>query len=405
MPKLAALGGTPVVENGIRIKWPEIGPEEREAILATLERGEWCRLWSDECSEASLFEAEWARYHDARFCVAMANGTVALMCAFRALGVWHGNEVIVPAVTFVATADAVGLCGATPVFVDIDPDTYQIDPAAIESAITERTKAICVVHYAGYPADLDRIRELSERTGLPVVEDCAHAHGTEWRGRKVGAHITLGCFSFQQSKSLTAGEGGAVITDSQELADLLWAVHNVGRTRDAARYTHTSLGGNFRMSEWQATVLRSQLARLQEQTERRMRSAQIIAEGLAQIEGLSVLKPDSRITQRGFYFFIIRYESSKWDGVHRDVFLKALQAEGIPCGTAYGWPVYKNPSYASGSVPHKVAGCPNADRITAEEQIAMSNHLLLDTQNARLLVEACAKIRESIEELHRLVQN
>ncbi|MDH7600609.1 MAG: DegT/DnrJ/EryC1/StrS family aminotransferase [Armatimonadota bacterium] len=404
MPKLAALGGTPVAENGIRIEWPEIGPKEREAVLATLERREWCRLWSAEDSEASKFEREWARYHDARHCVAVANGTVALMCAFRALGVWHGDEVIVPSVTFVATADAVGLCGAIPVFVDVDPDTYQIDPAAAESAITDRTKAICVVHYAGYPADLDRLKELSDRTGLPVVEDCAHAHGTEWRGRKVGAHITLGCFSFQQSKSLTAGEGGAVITDSQDLADRVWAIHNVGRTRDAARYTHSSLGGNFRMSEWEATILRCQMVRLQEQTERRMRSAELIAEGLAQIDGLSLLKPDSRITQRGFYFLIIRYDATKWDGIHRDVFLRALQAEGIPCGTAYGWPVYKNPSYASGGVPHRVMDCPNAERITAEEQIATWNHLLLHVRNAILLVEACAKIRENIDELRRLAQ-
>jgi len=402
MANLAALGGTPIAEGGLRVQWPEIGQEEREAILTVLERGEWCRLWSEEECEAAKFEAEWARYHDAKHCVAVANGTVALMCAFRALGVWHGDEVIVPAITFVATADAVALCGAIPVFVDIDPETYQIDPAAVESAITDRTKAICIVHYAGYPADIDRIRDISERTGIPVVEDCAHAHGTAWRGRKVGSHITIGCFSFQQSKSLTAGEGGAVVTDSQELADRVWSVHNVGRTRDSARYTHTNLGGNFRISEWQAAILRCQLARLQEQSERRMKSAAIIFEGLSQIEGLSVLKQDSRITQRGFYFYIIRYDSTQWGGIHRDVFIKALQAEGIPCGVAYGCPVYKNPSYAQGNVPHRVMDCPNAERITAEEQVATWNHLLLDARNAHLLVEACAKIRKNVDELRRL---
>ncbi|MGC8862139.1 MAG: DegT/DnrJ/EryC1/StrS family aminotransferase, partial [Armatimonadota bacterium] len=297
MAKLAALGGKPVAEGGLRIKWPEIGAEERDALRATLERGEWCRLWSAEECEAGKFEQEWASYHDAAHCIAVANGTVALMCAFRALGIEHGDEVIVPAVTFCATSDAVDLCGGVPVFVDIDPDTYQIDPAAIQPAITERTKAICIVHYAGYPADLDRIREISSRTGLPVVEDCAHAQGTAWRGRKVGAQLTVGCFSFQQSKSLTAGEGGAVMTDSEDLADLVWSLHNVGRARGAARYIHTTRGGNFRMSEWQATILRCQLRRLQEQTERRIKSAAIIAEGIASIDGLTVLKPDSRITR------------------------------------------------------------------------------------------------------------
>lgn len=402
MAKLAALGGRPAAEGGIKIKWPETGEQERDALLATLERGEWCRLWSAEECEAAKFEREWARYHDAAHCVAVANGTVALMCAFRALGVGHGDEVIVPAVTFCATSDAVDLCGGVPVFVDIDAETYQIDPAAIEAAVTGRTKAICVVHYAGYPADLDRIAEVSAKTGLPVVEDCAHAQGTAWRGRKVGAHLAAGCFSFQQSKSLTAGEGGAVVTDSDVLADLVWALHNVGRTRDAARYTHTTRGGNFRMSEWEATILRCQLTRLQEQTERRMRNGAVIAEAIAEIDGLDVLKPDDRITQRGYYFYVIRYDSSKWGGVHRDVFIKAMHAEGIPCGVAYGCPVYKNPSYSQGIVPHRAMPCPNAERATADEQIALSNHLLLEKQNAYLVAEACAKIRKNLDELRSL---
>ncbi len=399
MAKLAALGGRPVAEGGVTIKWPETGKEERNALLATLERGEWCRLWSAEECEAHKFEIEWARFHDATYCVAVANGTVALMCAFRALGVGHSDEVIVPAVTFCATADAVDLVGAVPVFVDIEPETYQMDPAAIEPAITQRTKAICAVHYGGYAAYLDRIGEISKKTGLPVVEDCAHAQGTAWRGRKVGAHLTAGCFSFQQSKSLTSGEGGAVITDSDVLADLVWAVHNCGRTRDAERYTHTTRGGNFRISEWEAAMLRCQLKRLQEQTERRMASGAIIAKGLAEIDGLATLKPDDRITQRGYYFYVIRYDASKWGGVHRDVFIRAMHAEGVPCGVAYGCPVYRNPSYAQGVVPHRAMPCPNADRATADEQIALSNHLLLDARNARFVVDACAKIRENLDEL------
>jgi len=404
MAKLAALGGKPVAERGVRVKWPETGKEERAALMATLKRGKWCRLGiQDEDCQAAQFELEWAHYHDAAHCVAVANGTVALMCAFRALGVGHGDEVIVPAVTFCATADAVALCGGVPVFVDMDPETYQIDPAAIEPAITDRTKAICVVHYGGYPADLDRIAEVAVKTRLPVVEDCAHAQGSEWQGRKVGAHLAAGCFSFQQFKSLTAGEGGAVITDSDELADLVWGVHNIGRTRDAARYDHTSLGGNFRISEWEATMLRCQLKRLQEQIERRMASAVIIAKGLSGIDGLATLRRDDRITQRGYYFYLIRYDSTAWDGIHRDVFMNALRAEGIPCGAAYGCPVYKNPSYARGIVPHRAMPCPNADRATADEQIGLSHNLLLDKRNARLVADACAKIKENADELRGVV--
>lgn len=402
MAQLAALGGSPVAPNGLKVVWPEFGEEEQQAILKVLERGEWWRFGvSEEESEVAQFEKEWANYHDARYCIAVCNGTVALMVAFWALGIKHGDEVIVPAVTFIATSDAAVLCGGVPVFVDIDPETYQIDPDAIEAAITERTKAICVVHYAGYPCDLDRIKAIAQRHGLPVVEDCAHAQGTEWRGRKVGAHITCGCFSFQQSKSLTAGEGGAIVTDDPDLAELIWAFHNCGRPKGVGRYEHHIIGGNFRLSEWQGAILRAQLKRLPEQTKRRMENGAWLAEQLAQL-GLKTLKPDERITQRGYYFFVIRYNPDEFGGVHRDVFLKALRAEGIPAFAGYGVPVYKNPSYTQSGVVHRVLPCPNAERICAHEQITLSNHVLLDRKNCQAILDACEKIKANLDELRQL---
>jgi len=402
MPRLAALGGKPVAECGLSIHWPEIGKEEQTAILRTLERSEWCRVGlPDEVSEVAGFEREWERYHDAKHCIAVANGTIALMCACWGVGVKHGDEVIVPAVTFIATSDAVVLCGGVPVFVDIDPLTYQVDADAVEAAITERTKAIAVVHYGGYPVDLDRIKAVAERHGLPVIEDCAHAQGTEWRGRKVGATISAGCFSFQQSKSLTAGEGGAVITDDDELADRIWAVHNCGRPRGAGRYEHSIVGGNFRLSEWEATILRTQLKRLPEQVKRRNEYGNVwLADQLRGTEGLEPLKADDRITQRGYYFFIIRYNPKAWGGIHRDVFLKALQAEGIPAGSAYGVPVYKYPTYAN--TVHRDMPCPNSERACAEEQVALPNQALMDKGNVEKIVEACAKIRSNIDELRQV---
>ncbi|MDO8585880.1 MAG: DegT/DnrJ/EryC1/StrS family aminotransferase [Armatimonadota bacterium] len=403
MAKLAVLGGTPVAENGMHVVWPEIGDEDREALLRTFESRNWCRFGlPDDICEAAKFEREWAAYHDAKRCIAVNNGTAALMCAFRTLGIGHGDEVIVPAITFTATSDAVALCGAVPVFVDMDPETYQIDAGAAEDAITGKTKAICAVHYAGYPADLDRLSALSAKTGIPVIEDCAHAQGTAWRRKKVGAHVTAGCFSFQQSKSLASGEGGAVVTDNDDLADALWAVHNLGRTMEARRYDHTALGYNFRLCEFEATILRTQLKRLQEQTERRMRNGAVLGEAINATEGLRTLKADDRITQRGYYFYIVRYNADEWGGIHRNKFIKAMCAEGAHSFAAYGQPVHQNASYINGVVPHRVAGCPNAERAAAEEQVAFGSHALLDKANVRIIIDSLVKVRENLDELRRV---
>jgi len=406
MAKLAALGGTPVAKDGMNIVWPVIGEEEREAMRQTLERKVWCRfeMPDDQC-QAFQFEQEWETYHDAKHCVVICNGTAALMCAFRALGVGHGDEVIVPAITFCATSDAVVLCGGVPVFVDMVPETYQIAPDAIEAAVTDRTKAICIVHYGGYPCDLDRLVRVAAKTGLPIIEDCAHAQGTEWRGRKVGAHLTGGCFSFQQSKSLTCGEGGAVVTDSEEFADAIWAVHNCGRFRGAYRYDHTALGGNFRLGEFESTILRAQLKRLPEQTTRRMENAAFLMEAIRGMDGLDVLKPDDRVTQRGYYFYVIRYNSEAWGGVNRDTFARAMIAEGIPFGRGYGVPVYRTSSYSDGIIPHRAMYCPNAERATADEQITLMNHVLLERENIRMVIDALTKTRENLDELRRFERN
>ena len=406
MANLAALGGPRAAPDGLKVDWPQTGEQERDAVLRTLERGEWCRLGlSDEESQVALFEREWADYHDSRYCIAVANGTIALMCTFWALGVQPGDEVIVPAVTFIASADAAVLCRGVPVFVDIDPQTYQIDPDALEAAITHRTKAICIVHYGGYPCDLDRIKTIADTYSLPVVEDCAHAQGTEWRGRKVGAHITAGCFSFQQSKSLTAGEGGAIVLDDPDLTERIWAFHNCGRPKGVGRYDHHIVGGNFRMSEWQGAILRAQLTRLPEQTSRRMDSAADLVAQLQQVGGLEPLKPDERITQRGYYFLVLRYDPGAFRGVHRDVFMRAMQAEGIPVGAGYGVPVHRTATYTESNTPHRVLPCPNAEHACANEQLTLGNHWLLEGSNVGSFMDAYSKIRANMDELSVLAES
>ncbi|MDP6776903.1 MAG: DegT/DnrJ/EryC1/StrS family aminotransferase [Candidatus Latescibacteria bacterium] len=402
MANLAALGGSSVTD-GLRAEWPDVGEPEREAVLRAFERRQWCRLGVPEDeSDVTQFEREWSSFHDAEHAVAVANGTVALMAALWALGIRAGDEVIVPSVTFIASSDAIVLAGGVPVFVDVVPDTYQSDPDAVEAAITDRTRAILVVHYAGYPCDLDRIAEVARRHDLPVVEDCAHAQGTEWRGRKVGATVTCGTFSFQQSKSLTAGEGGIVITNDADLAERLWAVHNCGRPHGVGRYEHHIVGGNLRLSEWEGAMLRAQLKRFPEQNARRQETAARIRRGLSEIGGLEPLREDERVTQRGFYFFVMRYSAGAFDGIDRAVFLRALSAEGIPCGAGYSVPVYQSPTYTQSGAQHRVTGCPVAERVCAEEQITLPQTVLLEPGNADLIVQACGKIAENIDELRQL---
>ena len=214
MGKLALNGGEPVVTGALGKRWPIFGEREEKALLGVLRSGEWNRRDKvDEVGQA------FAAYQDAKYAIPLANGTVALQCALKAAGVDAGDEVIVPALTFVATATSVVLVNAVPIMVDVDPLTYNISPEAIEAAITPKTRAIIPVHNGGYPADMDAIMEIADRHGLRVIEDCAHAHGSQWRGKGVGSIGHLGTFSFQIGKTLTCGEGGMVLTNDETLAE------------------------------------------------------------------------------------------------------------------------------------------------------------------------------------------
>jgi len=421
MNKLAVNGGTPVVAERLSARWPRWDESDRAAVARAIDSGRWCRLdWAEVAdSEVAQFEDEFARYHDAKHCVGVTNGTAAVELALRAGGVEAGDEVLVPAVTFIASATAILMANAIPVFVDIDPETYQIDPQAMEAAITDKTTAAVVVHYGGYPVDLDRIGEIARKHSLLIVEDCAHAHGSEWRGRKVGAQIDAGAFSFQSSKTLTCGEGGAVICNDDGLAAAAFSLHHIGRVAGRPFYEHYAVAPNLRLTEMQGALLRSQLERLPEQTRIRHENGERLAKALEQIEGVSALKRDERITQRGYYFFIIRYDARAFGDVPRERFLAALAAEGVPAGAAYGVPVHRNPVFAEnrfGRTGHPIScslygrdmdyskvSCPTAERICAQEQVALNTHLLLERSNADAIAEAIAKLRDNLDELRRWV--
>jgi len=263
-PVLAIDGGTPVRTQRFPA-WPVWGQEERDSLLAALDSG----VWGIGSPAIEQFEREFDALQGAKHCISVPNGTIAIEVAARAASVTYGDEVIVPPYTFVATASAILTVGGMPVFADIDPDTYQIDAACAERLITERTRAIVPVHIGGGPADMDAVMDVARRHNLMVIEDCAQAHLASWKGKGVGSIGDLGTFSFQSSKNITAGEGGAVTSDDDRLNDRAWSFHNVGRVREGAWYQHEVLGGNSRMGAWAAAVLLAQMRRAPEQLARR----------------------------------------------------------------------------------------------------------------------------------------
>lgn len=341
--KLALLGGTPIKTQPFA-PWPVYDDHERQALLEVLESRIW---WRTPGTRTLQFEKEFAAYHQAKHGVAVTNGTAALEVAMAALGIGPGDEVILPDFTFVATASAVLFAGALPVMVDVRPDTYCIDPDLAEAAITPRTKAIIGVHMGGHPADLDRLQEICRKHNLRLVEDCAHAHGSEWKGRKVGAIGDVGTFSFQASKLMTAGEGGIVLTNDDELERLIRSTHDCGRMPGEWFYAHFIYGSNYRLSEWQGAVLSQQLKRLPEQTAIRSRNAATLDRALAEIPGITPQAMDPRCTVNGHYAYIFHYNARSFKGLPIQKFIQALNAEGIPTQASYP-PVHQLAVFQSG---------------------------------------------------------
>ncbi len=399
---LAIDGGTPVRSKPWP-QWPVWTEREEDLILDVLRSGQW---WSVGGTKVPQFEEAFARCQDARHAVCVTNGTAALEIALRALGIGCGDEVIVPPYTFIATASSVLAVGATPVFVDIEPHSLNMDPRAIEPAITDRTKAIIPVHIAGCPADMDGVLEVARKRSLAVIEDAAQAHAAAWKGRKVGALGDCGTFSFQASKNLNAGEGGAIVTNDDEVADKCWSVHNVGRTKSGKWYEHHVLGGNFRMTEWQAAILLAQLERLEEQTERRTANAARLTTQLAQIPGIVTLPPDPRVTRHAYHLYIFRYDPAGFGGRPRDEFLRALNAEGIPSSAGYV-PLYKEIVFqrktagvgawcrAGRFVDYGKVQCPVCEQVCTDAVWLFQSMLLGEQQDMDDIVEAIAKIQKA----------
>ena len=328
----ALLGGTPLHKGGWP-RWPEWRQSWEPSILDVLRSGKWYR---GDGGHVADFEATYAKLIGARRCLATASGTTALMVSLHVMDVDAGDEVIVSPFTFIATYNSILLSKALPVFADSDPETLTMDPVSIESRITDRTRAIMPVHIYGMPCDMDPIVAIARKHRLAVIEDACQAWLAEYKGRKCGVLGDLGCFSFQNSKHLPSGEGGAITGDSDQLLDRCSVFHNCGRglgTFKGAR-PHFSRGGNYRMQQFQAVMLAQQIDKLVQDTARRRENADYLNTTLKQIPGIvpARLPENSRAV---WHLYPFRYDARQFNGLPRDRFIKALNAEGIPCSAGY----------------------------------------------------------------------
>ncbi len=341
MSKLAIKGGTPVRVKPISL-WPIFDGKEKEYLLKVLESREWGKISGNINTE---FEEKFSRFQDAKHAITVCNGTVAIRIALYAAGVGPGDEVIVPSYTFVATASAVLEANAIPVFADIDDNTFNLLPESVEQLINEHTKAIMPVHFGGAPSPyLDKIMNIAERNNLIIIEDAAQAQGSSFRGRRVGALGTAGTFSFQSSKNITSGEGGAIVTNDDLTAEKLRSFHNCGRKPGYPWYFHFGVSGNFRLSEFQAAILLAQLEREESNLAKRRENAKYLDKLLTDVEGIEpAVYPDD--IQSSYYLYVMKYRKESFNSLSKENFVKALNAEGISTLEGYPFPLYKQPIF------------------------------------------------------------
>jgi len=403
--KPALLGGTPVRKRPFP-SWPIYGEPERHELTDVLESGKWCRL---DGNHASDFEQKWAAQTGAKHCLATASGTTALFTCLNALEVGPGDEVIVPPYTFVATINVAVLQYALPVFVDTDRETFQIDANKIEAAITPRTRAILPVHLGGSPADLDKILAIGKAHNIPVLEDACQAHLAEWRGKKVGTLGAAGCFSFQASKNLNSGEGGAVLSNNDELMDFCRSFQNNGRGQGNYAFSYVRNGSNHRITEFQAGILLAQLARLEAQTRTRTANAEYLTKNLKEIDGILPARMYEGTTRNAYHLYMFRYDTERFHGLSRNKFIKALEAEGVPSSPGYGR-LNKEPfisdlprlrsfqrCFSSNDLrnyPERIQ-CPENDKLCDEAVWFLQTMLLGSRSDMDQIIEAVRKIHSN----------
>lgn len=406
---LAINGGFPVRTKGW-LNWPVWNSDAEAPILEVLRSGDWFRLRGSKVDE---FEKAYAELIGAKRALATASGTTALETALHVMDVDAGDEVIVSPYTFIATYNVVFNQKALPVFADTDQETFTIDPHKIEEKISERTKAILPVHIFGLPADMDRIMAIAQKHNLAVVEDACQAWLAEYRGQKVGTIGDLGCFSFQNSKNIPAGEGGAITGNDEKLMDRCHSYHNCGRPygKGASEYAgYPLLGGNKRMMEFQAVILLSQMKRVERDFETRLENARYLDVKLKEIPGILPYKLTEGATKSAYHIYALRYKKEHFDGLPREKLLAALQAEGIPCSSGYEAQYYDGfmdeilnsrgfrrlfPEQRLKRYREELHELPENDQLTREAVWFFQNMLLGERRDMDDIVNAVQKVYEN----------
>ena len=410
--KPAILGGNKTVTDRFP-KWPMYDNLESKGLLDVLYSDKWGRL---DGKMTSKFEDEYAKICGAPHCLATTSGTSSLLTMLGALGIGPGDEIIIPVYTFIATYNAVVLNYALPVIVDMDPDSFQIDAKKIEAAITKNTKAIMPVHMGGSPADMDAILAIGKKYNIPVLEDACQAPLAEWRGKKVGTLGLAGGFSFQSSKNLTCGEGGAVISNDKNFFDNCYKFHHQGwwnvSGEDNNSFDVKTRGSNLRITEFQSGILVSQMTRLIEQSKKRYENALYLSSLLKDIPGLVPAKLYEGVTNSTYHFYMMRYEKEGFEGMSRELFIKAMSSEGINLSSGYGKIYTYITNLAKSKYYLKIYGekemkrwlekieCPVNEKIANEHALWLSqSNLLGGREQIEQIAIAARKIQKYAKEI------
>ena len=404
MSELAIFGGKPVRKEPFPL-WPRVTAGQKEQLLNTLESDS-LGIGSDSIK---AFEDQFAEFHDAKYCIATSSGTNALWVALKAGGVSAGDEVIIPPYTFIATASAVLMANAVPVFVDIDPDTFNIDPILIEKEITDRTKAIMPVHIAGNPADMDRINDIAKKHNITVIEDAAQAHGAEWGGVKVGALAAGGIFSFQSSKNMNSGEGGAIISNDDSFMDACFAYYNCGRQRGGEWYDHQIMGGNHRINAMAASLLLPQLQSVEDDMAVRDINRKKLDRALGS-EGLVTIGSYDKATRVANHLYLLRYKADYFNDVPREKFFEAMRAEGVYTYAGYK-PLYREKVFNGkdddfpwlNDIDYAATSCAVTELIADYQSVWLTqNHLLGNDRDTQDIIDAFQKVTTALKQTPEL---
>ncbi|MCA9132087.1 MAG: DegT/DnrJ/EryC1/StrS family aminotransferase [Planctomycetales bacterium] len=385
------------------VGWPRWDGREEDALLDVLHSGKWGRTGGDR--KVAEFEMAFAKRMQAKYCVATSSGTTSLFTALGALNIGPGDEVILPPYTFVATFNAITTNYALPVFVDSDLESLQIDANKVDAAISGATKLLLPVHIAGTPADLDRLTEISKARQVPMIEDACQAHLAEWRGVPVGTQGLGGCYSFQASKNLNSGEGGAVITNDEDFANKCYNFHTPGNPKPSASVGRAA---NFRLTEFQAGLLLAQMTRLEEQSKTRDANAAYLNEMLSEIPGITPAKRYEGTTRSSWHLYMFRYDPEHFAKLPRARFLQELRTQGLSASSGYTAlntsehvnALADNPHYQRIYGKQRMAQwlesnqCPVNDRVV-EQAVWLGQTVLLGTRaDMEQIVEKIAKVQK-----------